>query len=94
MQSVDNGMYAMTSNNGDEDWMIIYGKDGSDDNSEVLGAVSEADMPMTRDNALIERVRAKTAEGLPIRPGSPRWGDVDVQAGDMSVVSSSKNMHF
>ncbi len=58
MQLVDNGMYVMTSNNGDEDAMIIDGNDRSDDDNDVLGAVSEAGMPMTRDDALIERVRA------------------------------------
>jgi hypothetical protein len=38
---------------------------------------------LCRDDALIERVGAKTAECLPIRPDSPWQGDVDVQAGDM-----------
>ncbi len=75
-------MYAMTSNNGD-DAIIVDGNVGSDGDNEVLGAVSEAGMPMTKDDALIERVRAKTVEGLPIQPGSPWQGDVDVQAGDM-----------
>ena len=70
MQLVDNGMYAMTSNNGD-DAIIVDGNVGSDGDNEVLGAVSEAGMPMTKDDALIERVRAKTVEGLPIQPGSP-----------------------
>ena len=70
MQLVDNGMYAMTSNNGD-DAIIVDGNGGSDGDNEVLGALSEAGMPMTRDDALIERVRAKTVEGLPIQPGSP-----------------------
>jgi hypothetical protein len=82
MQLLDNDMYAMMSNNGD-DAMIVDGNDGSDDGNEVLGAVSEGGMPMTRDDALIERDMAKTGEGLPIRPGSPWQGDVDVQAGDM-----------
>jgi len=85
MQLVDNGMYAMASINGDDE-LIVDKNDESDDDNKFLGAVSEAGMPMTReDDALIKRVRAKTVEGLPIRPGSTRRGDVDVQAGDMSA---------
>jgi hypothetical protein len=47
MQLVDNGMYAMTSIIGDDE-LIVDGNDGSDDDNEILGAVSEAGMPMTR----------------------------------------------
>ena len=84
-QLVDNSMYVMASINGD-DALIVDKYDELDDDNKFLGVVSEAGMPMTReDDALIERVRAKTAEGLPIRPGSTRQGDVDVQAGDVPV---------
>ena len=82
MQLVGNGMFAMMSVNGDDTMIIDGNHNGLDDDNEVLGAVSEAGMPMTRDDALIERVGAKNAEGLPIRPGSPWQGDVDVQDGD------------
>ena len=47
MQLVDNDMYAMTSIIGDDE-LIVDGNNGSDDNNEILGAVSEAGMPMTR----------------------------------------------
>jgi hypothetical protein len=49
MQVVDNGMFVMTINKGD-DVMIVGGNDRSDDDNEVLGAVSEAGMPMTKDD--------------------------------------------
>ena len=54
MQLVDNGMFAMAKINGD-DTLIVDGDDGLEDNNEVLGAVSEAGMPITReDDAPIE----------------------------------------
>jgi hypothetical protein len=48
MQLVDNGMYAMTSIIGDDE-LIVDVNDGLDnDNEEIIGAVSEAGMPMMR----------------------------------------------
>jgi hypothetical protein len=43
------GMFVMTINEGD-DVMIVDGNDRSDDDNEVLGAVPEAGMPMTKDD--------------------------------------------
>ena len=41
MQLVDNGMFVITKIDGDEA-LIVDGNEGSDDDNEVLGAVSEA----------------------------------------------------
>ncbi len=45
MQLVDNDMYAMMINRG-VDTVIVEGNDGSDDDNEVLGAVSEEGLPL------------------------------------------------
>jgi hypothetical protein len=45
MQLVDNGMYAMTINEG-VDTVIVEGNNGSNDDNEVLGAVSEEGLPL------------------------------------------------
>jgi hypothetical protein len=85
MQFVDNGMFALSLNEYG-DITMIYEIDLDEVDDEVLGATSAEGMPLTRDNALIQRVREKTAEGLPLRPGSPRQGEVgEVEDEDVKI---------
>jgi hypothetical protein len=75
MQYVNNGMYALALSEGDS---ILVDEVCLDDNDDVLGAISAYGMPLTRDDTLIERVRAQTAKVLPLRAGSPWQGEVVV----------------
>jgi hypothetical protein len=88
MQFVDNGMFALSMN----DPIDVY---SDDDDNEVLGATSAKGMPL---------VREETAEGLPLRSGSPPWqdeeageninagspDDVDIEVDDLDVDGGEK----
>ncbi len=90
MQYVDNGMYALTLSEGDS---IPVDEVCSDDDDDVLGAFFADGMPLTRDAALIERVRVQTAEVLPLREGSPWQGEVVLarETNDGKVVDDKFN---
>ena len=62
MQLVDNWMFAMTNIHVDDDALIVDGDDRSDDDNEVLGAVSEVGMPVTREDDVLIEVDVQVAE--------------------------------
>ncbi len=62
VQFIDNGMFALTINDGDT--IIVENKDRSDDNNMILGAMSADRMPLINDHAHIDNMSAKTAGHL------------------------------
>ena len=85
MQFVDNGVFALSLNEYG-DITMIHEIDLDKDGNEVLGATPTEGMPLTRDNVLIQHMREKTAEGLPLRPGSPRQCEVgEVEDEDVKI---------
>ncbi len=55
--------------------MLVDG-DGSNDDNKVLGATSGEGMLLMHDDAIIESIRVKMVEGLPLRPDSLCKGQV------------------
>ncbi len=88
MKYIDDGMYALMMSKGEAD--VVDG--GSlDDNNVILGATSAEGMSLMRDDVLIEHVREKTVEGLPLRPGSPWQGQVVEDLDSTEVAQEEMN---
>jgi hypothetical protein len=88
MKFINNGMFAFMVSKGEA---VIVDGGGSDNNNEILGATSADGMPLMRDVAILERVRAMTAEGIPFMQGSPWHGEVVEDLGSTEVAEEDMN---
>ena len=70
---------------------VIVDCGGSGNDNQILGANSADGMPLTRDVAMIEHVRAMTAEGMPIMQGSPWQGEMAEDLGSTEVAEEDIN---
>jgi hypothetical protein len=84
MQFIDNGMFALTINDGET--IIVEVKDRSNNDDVIIGPTSAYGMPVINDHAHIDNMCAKTADSFALKMCNWLQGQVtdqvDVQVGD------------